>query len=51
MSSSREGKILLNILKSFPKRGIWIIRQEGAWTETNRQEHDSALHLDVEMIN
>lgn len=30
MSSSKEGKILLNILKSLPKRGIWIIRQEGA---------------------
>lgn len=31
MSNSSEGKILLNILKSLPKRGIWMIRQEGAW--------------------
>lgn len=31
MSNSKEGKILLNILKSLPKRGIWMIRQEGAW--------------------
>lgn len=30
MSNSKEGKILLNILKSLPKRGIWMIRQEGA---------------------
>lgn len=33
MSNSSEGKILLNILKSLPKRGIWMIRQEGAWME------------------
>lgn len=36
ISNSRDGKILLNILKSFPKRGIWMIRQEGAWREKRK---------------
>lgn len=36
MSNSSEGKILLNILKSLPKRGIWMIRQEGAWGEKEK---------------
>ena len=38
MSNSRDGKILLNILKSLPKRGIWMIRQEGAWTTEKGRE-------------
>lgn len=31
ISSSKEGMILLNILYSFPKRGIWIMKQDGIW--------------------
>lgn len=31
MSSSREGMIFSNILKFFPKRGIWRMRQDGTW--------------------
>ena len=33
-SSSRDGMILSNILNFFPKRGIWRMRQEGAWRWT-----------------
>lgn len=38
MSNSSEGKILLNILKSLPKRGIWMIRQEGAWGQEKQRK-------------
>lgn len=41
MSNSSEGKILLNILKSLPKRGIWMIRQEGAWMERRGGEENT----------
>lgn len=49
MSNSSEGKILLNILKSLPKRGIWMIRQEGAWVEdegrkTGRERSFVVIH-------
>lgn len=39
MSNSSEGKILLNILKSLPKRGIWMIRQDGAcWRKQEKEK-------------
>lgn len=44
MSNSSEGKILLNILKSLPKRGIWMIRQEGAWGVGDRERENLCGH-------
>lgn len=37
MSSSKEGMILLNILYSFPNRGIWIMKQEGIWENEGKR--------------
>lgn len=41
ISSSKEGMILLNILYSFPKRGIWIMKQDGIWGKKKRKESPS----------
>lgn len=38
ISSSKEGMILLNILYSFPKRGIWIMKQDGIWGKKKKRE-------------
>lgn len=38
ISSSKEGMILLNILYSFPKRGIWIMKQDGIWKEKKKKK-------------
>lgn len=45
MSNSSEGKILLNILKSLPKRGIWMIRQEGAWGSGEKKKKNRKAYV------